>query len=445
MPGEGLAWRPWHGWLPAVLPASARTFRAADPELADTLRASGAAAGLQPDVELATSAAGLTGDAPCAIVFLHERAAEGAGVPGRVAARLGGAARTARGVAQARRRLRDLGCAEIEVVPFDQERRPALAPPGTHDARALPLGAIVVGRRARADATTVLEAAGAAAGERVARADARVGLSGVVLVVGERRVLRVVLRAGEEQIAAGVGFLRALRAAGPPPGVEERIAWPEAEGELPLARWVLEPRLPGAPADDPGDAFLADCVDFLADIFGVPVAAADAAPGLAESARLVASACPPALAPGVVALGERVAAQLAGVPRGVAHGDFWRDNLLADGGRLRGVVDWSGAGGGRLPLLDLLHLLVDRAEGPLGDAITGWLLPELERGGGPLVRAYCRRLGLEPDPPLLRALAAAYWLDHIAHHLRSYADRAQRPAWLARNVHAPAAAFSAAR
>ena len=270
------------------------------------------------------------------------------------------------------------------------------------------------------------------------RADAHVGLSGVVLVLGPR-VLRLVLRAGEGQITDGVEFLAALRAAGPPPAVEEQIAWPEAEGELPLARWVLEPRLAGAPADDPGDAFLADCVDFLADLFAVPVpAAVGDTPGLAGAARLVASACPAELAPRVVALGERVDSQLAGLPRGVGHGDFWRDNLLADGGRLRGVVDWSGAGAGRLPLLDLYHLLVDRAPGQLGDAITGWLLPEAERGGGPLVRAYCERLGLEPDPPLLRALAAAYWLDHIAHHLRSYADRAERPAWLARNVHAPA-------
>jgi aminoglycoside phosphotransferase (APT) family kinase protein len=129
------------------------------------------------------------------------------------------------------------------------------------------------------------------------------------------------------------------------------------------------------------------------------------------------------------------------VPRGVAHGDFWAENLLVADGRLRGVVDWSGAGAGRLPLLDLYHLLVDRAEGMIGDAIVSWLLPAVASGGGPLVASYCARVGLDRDPELLRALAAAYWLEHIAHHLRSYADRAERPAWLARNVHAPAAAL----
>src|SRR4051812_46004924 len=428
MPGQGPAWRPWHGWLPAVLPASARTFRSADPELAETLRDSGAVESAEPDIELATAAGQLTGDAPCAVVFRHDSPSEGAGLAGRVTGRLGGVARTASGVTRARRRLRELGYPRVEVVPFDQERRPGLAPPGAGDLRALPLSAVVVGRRD--DGPTMLEAAG----EDVARADARVGLSGVVLVLGERRVLRMVLHAGAPQISDGVRFLRALRSGELPPVVSERIAWPEAEGELALARWVVEPRLPGTPLSDPDEAFFADCVEFLTELFAVPVPAAVDPPSLVDAAALVASVCPPELAGGVRALGERVEGDLADVPRGVAHGDFWRDNLLADAGGLRGVVDWSGAGAGRLPLLDLFHLLVDHAEGAVGDAIVGWLLPEAARGGGPLVAGYCRRVGLEPGPALLRSFAAAYWLDHMAHHLRSYADRAQRPAWLARNV-----------
>src|SRR4051794_16890623 len=187
MPGQGLAWRPWHGWLPAVLPAQTRTYASADPELADTLAASGARAGSPPDVELATSAGGLTGEAPCAIVFLHRTASEGSGLAGRVGGRLGGVARNAAGAAAARRRLRALGYTDVDLVPFDQERRPALAPPAPADARALPLSAVLAGRRRHEEAPTVLEAAGAAAGEPVLRADARLGLSGVVLVLGERR------------------------------------------------------------------------------------------------------------------------------------------------------------------------------------------------------------------------------------------------------------------
>src|SRR5947207_3330158 len=107
MPRQGLAWRPWHGWLPAVLPAGAQAFRSADAELAGTLEASGARPASAPDVELATAAGELTGDAPCAIVFLHETPGEGAGLAGRLTARLGGVARTAAGTARAHRRLRD--------------------------------------------------------------------------------------------------------------------------------------------------------------------------------------------------------------------------------------------------------------------------------------------------------------------------------------------------
>ena len=441
---EGVPWHPEHGWLAAVLPASARTFRSTDAQLAATLEASGAVAAAQPDVELATTAAALRGDADCAVVYLHRSAREGAGLPGRVAGRLAGVAQTARGVDAARRRLRRLGHTRVETVPFDPERRPALAPPGLADARALPLSAIVVGRRAEALGPTILQAAGEAASEPVVPADARAGLSGVVLALGDRRVLRAVMCAGGEQIGAGVGFLAALRAAGPSPEVADRIAWPAAEGELALARWVVEPRLAGDAPDLAGEAVLADCVEFLAELFTARVDAnAGAGAGdLAAAGGLVASACPSELAGAVAALGERLEGELAGLPRGVAHGDFWRDNLLAAGSRLTGVVDWSGAGGGRLPLLDLFHLLVDRAGGQLGDAVTGWLLPEAERGGGPLVAAYCRRLGLEASPALLRSAAAAYWLDHVAHHLRSYADRRARPAWLARNVHVPARALT---
>src|SRR3954466_15801067 len=75
-----LVWRPWHGWLPAVLPASAQTFRTADADLAATLSESGAASAERADVELATAVGGIGGAAPCAIVFLREAAGEGAGL-----------------------------------------------------------------------------------------------------------------------------------------------------------------------------------------------------------------------------------------------------------------------------------------------------------------------------------------------------------------------------
>src|SRR5207253_5851842 len=139
----------------------------------------------------------------------------------------------------------------------------------------------------------------------------------------------------------------------------------------------------------------------------------------------------PQLGARVEALGARLDEQLAGVPRGVAHGDFWTENLLTADGRLTGVVDWSGAAGGRLPLVDLWHLLLHSTPGPrgraLGDAVVGWLVPLAQGGGGPMVQAYCRRIGLDADGALLRALAVAYWLEPAAPDLRAYADRRARP------------------
>ena len=435
-------WLPAHGVLAAVLPASARTFRAGDESLAQTLAGSGATPGERsPDVEVATAAAALTGDAPCAIVFALATPGEGAGVAGRLTARLGGVARVAAAAAEARRRARALGYPAVEVIPFDQPRRAWLGPPRPADLRALPLGAVVAARRDTGP--TILEAAGAAAGEPFGREAARVGQAGVVLVAGAERVLRCVLKAGDAQIAAPLAFLARLRDAAPPAAVAERIAWSVGGGELALARWSVEPRLAGVPASSPGGAFLDDCVEFLAALFAV--ALDDEPAPLAAAGELVAAACPPDLARRVTAIAAALDDQLAGVPRGVAHGDFWPENLLAADGRLSGVVDWSAARAGALPLLDLWHLLAHAEpaarERPLGDAVVGRLLPAAERGGGPLVAAYCQRIGLSPEPPLLRALAVAYWLEHVAGDLRAYADRRARPAWLARNVHAVAAAL----
>jgi hypothetical protein len=104
------------------------------------------------------------------------------------------------------------------------------------------------------------------------------------------------------------------------------------------------------------------------------------------------------------------------------------------------VIDWAGAGGGRLPLLDLLHLIAhaERAtrSWSLGRAIVDRLLPAAAAGGDDLVRAYSGRIGIDPKPRLLTAFVAAYWLAFVGASLESYADRATRSAWLEENVHA---------
>jgi aminoglycoside phosphotransferase (APT) family kinase protein len=119
----------------------------------------------------------------------------------------------------------------------------------------------------------------------------------------------------------------------------------------------------------------------------------------------------------------------------MCHGDFWRGNLLAENGRLSGVVDWSAAGTGRLPLLDLLNLLASAREPKhFGRALVEYLLPWARTGGDELSRAYFERLGLEVGPEGLEALVVAYWLERSARELDSYGDRARRPIWLLENI-----------
>ncbi len=107
-------------------------------------------------------------------------------------------------------------------------------------------------------------------------------------------------------------------------------------------------------------------------------------------------------------------------------------------------MDWDAAGPGRLPLLDLLHLTVasrwGRTENAWGPAIVGDLLPWARGGGDDLVRGYCRRVGLEPDPELLERLAIAYWLERAAAQLSAHAERWEDREWIEANVAAVARA-----
>jgi aminoglycoside phosphotransferase (APT) family kinase protein len=107
-------------------------------------------------------------------------------------------------------------------------------------------------------------------------------------------------------------------------------------------------------------------------------------------------------------------------------------------GRLTGVVDWDSAGPGRLPLLDLLHLLVTRAgafsDDEWGESVVARVLPVARAGGDDVVRRYCRELGLPTDARTLETFVWAYWLDYAAYQLRTHLLRRSQPAWIERNA-----------
>ena len=177
---------------------------------------------------------------------------------------------------------------------------------------------------------------------------------------------------------------------------------------------------------------VADCIEFLAALFNCRADGPGRGP--TDDAQLVSEFDPRA-----ETIAARAAAELAGLPVGFGHGDFWAQNLLVDNGCLTGVVDWDAAGPGRLPLIDLLHLTMSREQArrrlaSVGETIVSVLLPWARRGGDEQARSLFRRLvGGDADPVVLEALVCVYWLGYVAYQIRLYRDRSE-PKWLEPNV-----------
>jgi hypothetical protein len=250
-------------------------------------------------------------------------------------------------------------------------------------------------------------------------------------------VLRVALGPGGRQIAAQRAALAALAAAAPPPGVGERVPAVIAHGRNGLLCWSLERRLPGRAAPhSPHVSLLGECVDFAVGLHGLR--GVESRPAATAQAETVAQVLADDAAQGLLALAASLDRDLAGLPRGFGHGDFCTYNLLVEGGRLAGVVDWEGAAPACLPLVDVLHLelhAVTRANVyEWGDAVTRHLLPAARHGPTALAAEYLRRLDLWPSPREREALAVAYWLDQVSGQLGSYFERRRDRAWIERNV-----------
>lgn len=437
---------PLHGWLAAAIPADARSFRVADPGLASTLAYAGAdLVADRPDVEIG-GVADLRGDASWAVVAIEATQPEGGSLPVRAGRRLVAAlwARLQRGRAAAAVAAR--GYADVVTIPWDIEQ--VLRLPNVTDSRRnlrlvefLPQRALVVGKRPGEESKTALEAAVEAAaresgipllhGWPQARAE-------TLVVVADTGVLRVAVGPGARGMERQRVALESLAAFAPPPVVSDRVPWVITRGRTGLAHWSFERRLPGRPAPQVlGDDVLADCLDFLVALHYTAHGSAPAR-SLVDDAEVVADLVDSQGAETIRSLGARLEAELAGVTRGFAHGDFWSGNLLVAGGTLGGVVDWDVAAAGCLPALDLLQLRLSehraRTRQYVGVAVVQHLLPWARQGGDEVVRTYARRIGLSLDAKLLESLVLAFWLDYLSQDLRKYGDRAGRPVWLRDNI-----------
>ena len=433
------------GWLAAILPAGARRFRVRDSEFADAISAAGGElVDASPDVEIAPETE-LVGDASIAVVPVGVLPPRGVRPrPVRAARRLVDAASVGRQVAAVRRRVRRRGYDHAVAIAWEAQTKLV---PTLDDASRVPLfqrfprRAVVVCRRGPRE-PTALEAALADASREL---DRQLGMptfslssSGAVIATVGDIVLRVSLGPAARRLEDQRVALEALREAQPSEFVEQRVPWVLGTGSSGLARWSVEQWLPGHVWREPPEE-LRDCLDFLAELFLAHSGDARTA-SPAGDAEICADYFPE-YAEVLRNLGGRLESALADLPRGFGHGDFWTGNLLAEEGRLVGVVDWPSAGPGRFPLLDLFHLRAqqvrERTGARLASVVTEQLLPQAGRGGHDLDRAYCRRLGLDLDSRDLENLLGAYWLEEVRHALID-PDRdpvePTRPEWRRANV-----------
>lgn len=435
---------PGHAWLSAAIPLAARRFRVVDPALRYTLSDAGAElVDEAPDVEIAPLP-DLRGEAPVAIVSLDAPTPDVDSRLRRAARRLVGSLRVRTEAKRARAGASRLGYTEISILSwdlaqaFDVRELPAHVGSGVADR--LPRHAAVVARRADFG-VTALGAAIDGASEQTGRSihfDAPSMREAVLVAVGDSGVLRVAVGPARQQLerqAAALEELRKTRADELDPTC---ISWPIGSGRSGLANWALEERLSGTrPEPNLPARVLADCLDFLAALHSSGRRNSKKRTPL-DDATLIAEFCDEDRSEAIKNIAERLTPKVADLPRGFAHGDFFRGNLLVDRGRLAGVVDWDAAGAGRLPLLDLLHLRHMGKHRPAdrdwGLTVVHGLLPWARAGGDELTRGFCRRLGVEPSAAVLEALTVAYWLERLGYQLSTYADRTERQVWLERNV-----------
>lgn len=360
----------------------------------------------------------------------------------RASRRLLDSARMRTQASNARRSLRNLRYDPVTITwdlaqPLRLPGFPASR--GRPPAELLPTRALVVGRRASAE-PTLLEAAiadaSASCGRRLVFTAPSVR-AGPLVAVAEEDVLRVAIGPARMQIGRQAAALEALREARAPELHSTQIPWLTGTGAVGFAVWSLERALEGRPPRRVSASLVNECLDFLVALHASRVPGAPAKSPIAD-AEIVGDACSASRLSQVRALGASVADAVSNLPRGFAHGDFFHGNLLVGpDGRLSAVLDWDAAGPGRLPLLDLIHFrhLSEYSASDLdwGPALVTSLLPAI-LSGDHIVSEYCRRVGIEPSRRELTAVVAAYWLDRVANQLTSFADRAEQPLWLARNV-----------
>lgn len=156
---------------------------------------------------------------------------------------------------------------------------------------------------------------------------------------------------------------------------------------------------------------------------------------LAEDLESIARALP-ASAARVRRLADEVAAEVAGLPAVLRHGDLWTGNLLVRAGHLTGFVDWDAAHPAGLPGSDLVQLIaVDlraRRRQALGPAFLArpWDSTEFRSAAA----AYWPASGIEPTPRTIELAGLGWWAAEVRGTLSRLPHRTTDERWLETNV-----------
>jgi homoserine kinase type II len=242
-----------------------------------------------------------------------------------------------------------------------------------------------------------------------------------VTTTGGRFVLTLFERLGAAQLPFYLNLMRHLAAAGipcPDPVPDRRGALLSALAGKPAA---LVTRLPGKGVARPGVSHCRQVGDLLARMHVAAADFPDRQPNLRGLDWCVATA--PLVSPFLDAqraalLADEIAHQrhfgqqpeAAALPSGAVHADLFRDNVLFDGDRLGGVIDFYFAGCDRW----LFDLAVTCNDWCIDDASAAFDPARLQA----LVSAYAARRPLHEAeyaawPTMLRAASLRFWLSRL--------------------------------
>jgi hypothetical protein len=152
-------------------------------------------------------------------------------------------------------------------------------------------------------------------------------------------------------------------------------------------------------------------------------------------------ACEETVKPRLERVRHELTTKLAGHHLNVSwvHGDFWADNLLYDAStrQATGILDWDRASATGLPLLDLVHLLIQTRKLLARDSEQGEMIRTVLVEGWSKSELEILRLGPLPFPMDRegnRIVMLLYWLDRMALLLRQDPERGRRRCWVAKNL-----------